>query len=305
MSLDRVRTQVLEPGFVAKVISNRRAQNITRILERAHFRSWQEKFLLGKKDKKISIVMYHSVAAGIEPFSVSPDSFGRQIRFIAENYEVVRLSDLNSLLRENHDESRKVVVTFDDAYSHLLGAAYSVLQKYAVPCTIFVPTRFIGGTNEWDLAGNGIATKRLMSADDLSRLVRDGLVDLGSHTVDHVSMRGLSRHEMEAQLVQSKRTLEDLIAKEVNSFAYPFGQLRNFSRESTEAVQKAGYSLAVTTRWGTVNRYENRFALRRIFFDESDSHEQLRQKLEGAYDWFAAKERLSHAAFLIGERFKR
>lgn len=268
-----------------------------------HFRSWQEKFLSGKASRKISIVMYHSVVPGVDPFSVSPEAFGRQIRFIVENYQVVRLSDLTSLLRENL-EPRRVVVTFDDAYSHLLGPAYSVLQKYSVPCTIFVPTKFIGGRNEWDLAGNGAVTKHLMSASDLAGLVREGLVDIGSHTVDHVSMRGLTRQEMEAQLIQSKQTLEDLLRKTVDAFAYPFGQLRNFSKESTEAVQKAGYKLAVTSRWGTMNRYENRFELRRIFFDESDSDVQLRQKLEGAYDWFAAKERLGHAAFLLGESFK-
>ncbi len=249
--------------------------------------------------------MYHSVSRDIDPFSVSPETFGRQIRFIAENYHVVRLSDLTSLLLKENLDSRKVVVTFDDAYSHLLGPAYSVLQKYSVPCTIFVPTRFIGGRNEWDLTGDGVAPKRLMSAGDLSSLAREGLVDIGSHTVDHVSMRGLNRQEMDAQLMQSKQTLEDLLAKPVDSFAYPFGQLRNFSKESTEAVQKAGYKIAVTTRWGTANRYENRFELRRIFFDESDSDEQLRQKLEGAYDWFAAKERLGHAAFLVREGFRR
>lgn len=286
------------------MISKRHAQNITRILERAHFSSLQEKFFFAKKYKKISIVMYHSVDPNVGPFSVSPETFGRQIRFIAENYQVARLSDLTSLLLQENHGSRKVVVTFDDAYSHLLGPAYSVLQKHSVPCTIFVPTRFIGGRNEWDLTVNGVTPKRLMSASDLSSLVREGLVDIGSHTVDHVNMRDLTRREMEVQLMQSKQTLEDLLAKNVDSFAYPFGQLRNFSKESTEAVQKAGYKLAVTTRWGTVNRYENRFELRRIFFDESDSDEQLRQKLEGAYDWFAAKERLSHAAFLVRESFK-
>lgn len=286
------------------MISKRHAQNITRILERAHFRSCQEKFLFGRAHKKISIVMYHSVSPDIDPFSVSPETFGRQIRFIVENYQVARLSDLTSLLIGENHESRKVVVTFDDAYSHLLGPAYSVLQKYSVPCTIFVPTRFIGGRNEWDLTGNGVVPKHLMSGNDLSSLVREGLVDIGSHTVDHVSMRGLTRQQMDGQLIQSKQTLEDLVAKNVDSFAYPFGQLRNFSKESTDAVQKAGYKLAVTSRWGTVNRYENRFELRRVFFDESDSDEQLRQKLEGAYDWFAAKERLSHAAFLVRESFK-
>jgi peptidoglycan/xylan/chitin deacetylase (PgdA/CDA1 family) len=286
------------------MISQRSAKTVTNILERMRFPPRWMMWSSGKVAKKISIVMYHSVAPAIDLFSVSAEAFARQMRFIVENYDVVRLADLSSLLIEEEEGPRKVVVTFDDAFSHLLETAYPVLKKYSIPCTMFVPTQFIGGRNEWDLRENISPAKSLMTASDLSLLVKEGLVDIGSHSVDHVSMGSLTRQEMEKQAIWSKRTLEDLLRRSVDLFAYPFGQLRDFSDESANVLQRAGYKLAVTSHWGTLNTYKDRFKLRRIFFDESDSTEEIRKKLEGQYDWFAAKERLNHIAFLLRNGFR-
>lgn len=247
-----------------------------------------------KISKKITIVMYHSVTPNPGPFAVTREAFLRQIQFIKECFSVVRLTDLNSLLLGEDDEERKLVITFDDAYSSFLDFAYPALKELFLPCTIFVPTRFIGGQNEWDPRGKHDKPKLLMTASEITQLVKEGFADIGSHSVDHISMRGLTPREMEFQAVQSRKTLEDLLQSEVTLFSYPYGQLRDFSNETLAAVRSAGYRLAVTSRWGTLNTYRDRLKLRRIFFDETDSNQDLRDKVEGKYDWFAAKERIGH-----------
>jgi peptidoglycan/xylan/chitin deacetylase (PgdA/CDA1 family) len=276
-----------------------RARTITRILEQTRIASHWMTWNLPKTAKKITIVMYHSVTPDPGPFTISPNAFLRQIQFIKEHYPVVRLTDLNSLLLDENDDKRKIVITFDDAYRHLLEFAYPKLKDLSLPCTIFVPTRFIGGRNEWDLRGKHAKPELLMTASELSQLVDEGLVDIGSHTVDHIRMRGLTPREMEFQAVQSKKGLEDLLQLSVDLFAYPYGQLRDFSEETHDVLRSAGYKLAVTTHWGTLNTYRDRMKLRRIFFDETDSTEDLRNKLEGKYDWFAAKERMGHLLFSL------
>lgn len=249
--------------------------------------------------KKITIVMYHSVSPEPGAYTVSPPAFLQQIKFIKENYPVVRLAEIDTLLLDSSDEKRRVVVTFDDGYVDFLEFAYPVLKQFAVPCTMSIPTRFIGGWNEWDLIQNRGTAKRLMSGSDLLKLAKEGLVDFGSHTVDHVSMRSLTRYEMDRQAVESKRDLERTAQCAVEIFAYPHGQLRDFSSLTTEVLTAAGYKMAVTTRWGTLNSHKDRMTLKRIFFDETDECDDLRAKIEGQYDWFAARERIRHFQFLL------
>jgi hypothetical protein len=44
-----------------------------------------------------------------------------------------------------------------------------------------------------------------------------------------------------------------------------------------------------------LNSYRERMTLRRICFEEEDEDRDLRAKIEGENDWFAAKERVGNA----------
>jgi peptidoglycan/xylan/chitin deacetylase (PgdA/CDA1 family) len=243
--------------------------------------------------------MYHSVSPAPGPYTVSPEAFFRQIKYIRENYPIVRLAEIGTLLLDRNDNKRRAVITFDDAYVNFLEFAYPVLKRFTVPCTIFVPTRYVGGSNEWDLKPNIDIAKRVMGKTDLLELAKEGLVDFGSHTVDHLSMRNLTRSEMEGQAVGSKRELERTFQSTIETFAYPYGQLRDFSNLTTEVLTAPGYKMAVTTRWGTLNSHKHRMKLKCISFEEADECDDLRGKIEGQYDWFAAKERIGHSLFIL------
>ena len=77
-------------------------------------------------------------------------------------------------------------------------------------------------------------------------------------------------------------------------FAYPYGQLGDFSLVSERVLMDAGYRVAVTTHWGTRNTWRNRMRLRRISFQETDTIDRVRAKIDGWYEWIAVKERLGH-----------
>src|SRR5579863_116403 len=243
--------------------------------------------------------MYHSVSPVPGPYTVSPAAFLRQIKYIRENYPIVRLAEIGTLLLDRNDNERRVVITFDDAYVNFLEFAYPVLKRFAVPCTIFVPTRYVGGSNYWDIRQNIDIAKRVMDRTNLVELAKEGLVHFGSHTVDHLSMRNLTRSQMEGQAVGSKVDLERTVQSTIDTFAYPYGQLRDFSSLTTEVLTAAGYKIAVTTRWGTLNSHKDRMKLKRISFDEADECDDLKAKIEGQYDWFAAKERIGHSLFTL------
>jgi peptidoglycan/xylan/chitin deacetylase (PgdA/CDA1 family) len=116
-------------------------------------------------------------------------------------------------------------------------------------------------------------------------------------------MRHLSPHEIRRQAVESKDQLEGLLGVRIGMFAYPYGQLDDVSKLTKRILYEAGYEIAVSTRWGTLQSSNELLELRRIFFNEEDNLEDLRAKVEGRYDWFALKERIGYMLRLAKGRF--
>jgi peptidoglycan/xylan/chitin deacetylase (PgdA/CDA1 family) len=241
--------------------------------------------LLGKK---ITILMYHSVNPSPDSYSVSPQAFRRHIELVKETYPVIALRDVPHYLREGHE--RVVVVTFDDAFQDFEEFAYPTLSALDIPATVFVPTGFLGKSNTWDSAFEGISRKDIMSAARLRALSDDPRIDLGSHTVDHLSMRQLSSQEMLQQAIASRGSLEDTVGRPVTMFSYPFGQRDDFSEATERVLREAGYTVAVTTCWGTRQAERQALRLRRIWLNEADDVRTVRAKIGGRYDWIGAKE---------------
>lgn len=235
-----------------------------------------------------TIVMYHAISPELDPYTVSPAAFRQQISVLAGEYRITRLRDLGTT-------RGSVVITFDDAFCNFVDHALPVLEEFNVPVTMFVPTAHLGGRNEWDAPYATCRERRIMDADRLLELHRNPLVDFGSHTVDHLRMTRLTSGEMRRQATESKATLEQLLQVRVESFAYPFGQLGDFSDETERVLRDAGYRLAVTTHWGTRNTERRALRLGRIFFMDSDSPATIRRKTNGWYDWKGLKSHVGHA----------
>lgn len=244
------------------------------------------------RKKKITIVSYHSISPISHRYAITPRTFDGQIAFIKQNYKVIKLNQIPEAFGNDEKGVRQLVVTFDDGFSNFFQFAYPILQKHSIPCTMFLPSGLIGQYNVWDSKRDFLPKIEIMNKQELLALKSGGLVDFGSHTIDHVSMRNLSRDEMKRQVVDSKKQLEDLFGFRIYMFAYPYGRLGNVSRLSRKILSESGYEIAVTARWGTLQSHQNILDLKRIFVDEEDDNEDIRAKIEGHYDWFAMKERI-------------
>lgn len=247
-------------------------------------------FGAGSATGRVVIVMYHSVNQTPDAYSVTPAVFRQHLEAIRDHYPVVALKDITSHLTGG--PTTKVVITFDDAFEDFLTEAYPILLEFGIPATLFVPTGFIGRSNLWDLHTTHVTPKNIMGVNALRKVCADGLVDLGSHTVDHVNMRGLCQSDMSFQAGASKKWLEDTFGKAINMFSYPYGQRDHVSALTRTVIADHGYEIAVTTCWGANTSLSRLLALRRIHFNQQDDRHTVLAKIEGRYDWIGLKERL-------------
>ncbi|MDE6435783.1 MAG: polysaccharide deacetylase family protein [Lachnospiraceae bacterium] len=94
--------------------------------------------------KNIAVLMYHRIIDSNYNFwklNVSPQTFEKHIKYISENYKVLKLEEEWSNIVEAGE--KYVVITFDDGYVDNYRFALPILEKYHVPATVFVSTDLI------------------------------------------------------------------------------------------------------------------------------------------------------------------
>ena len=88
----------------------------------------------------------------------------------------------------------------------------------------------------------------IMDWDDLRSLDQD-LITVGSHTLSHPILTTLSAEEMDLEIAESRRCLEQRLQRKVDFFCYPNGA---YDKRAYQLVQKT-YSAAVTTESGVID----------------------------------------------------
>ena len=143
---------------------------------------------------------------------------------------------------------KPILLTFDDGYRDFYTDAYPILKKYNVKATAYVITGFLNNRNS-------------MTTEEVQEIATDGLVEIGAHTVHHAWLKGIPLDKLQSEIVDGKRNLEELIGKQVVSFAYPYGV---FDIAAINAVHQAGFTSAVSTVPGIDQLQTQRYFLYRL-----------------------------------------
>lgn len=229
------------------------------------------------KKSEISVLMYHSIADSSWFFSVSPRAFERQMRYLKEYGNPVRLSDVADFVRGERDlPSYAVAVTFDDGYRDFYENALPILNKYHIPATLFV----MAGEPDHKELGNNFP---LLDWDGIRRIRAGGLIDIGSHAMTHKKLTRLVAGAAENEIRSSGVVLEEKIGAFPDFFAYPKG---SSNPEVKSLVRKSGYKGAVTAEQRLVLRNGDFYAIPRIQVDRSHSFFEFKARLTRVADWY-------------------
>jgi len=112
-------------------------------------------------------------------------------------------------------------------------------------------------------AGVDFSARTMMNGPEVVSLADAGM-EIGGHTVTHPILRTLTADQSRNEITECKSMLEDLIRREVVSFAYPNGRPgQDFSEDDVVRVREAGYQGAATTEWGCALPVSDNFRIPR------------------------------------------
>jgi peptidoglycan/xylan/chitin deacetylase (PgdA/CDA1 family) len=183
------------------------------------------------------VLMYHRVdRTGARPeegdFALPTALFRRQIEWLAaERRPVVPLSALAA----GDFADGSVLLTFDDGCDTDASVALPRLLEKGFPATFFVNPATVGQDGRLGWA-------------EIERLAASGM-RVGSHGLDHTLLDGLAAGEVERQLEDSRRVLEERLGTPIDALSLPGG---TGGRAAVETARRVGYRIVLGSRPGRV-----------------------------------------------------
>ena len=260
--------------------------NIVDRIEKKYFELYVD-----KTKYEVPVIMYHRVInnsedEGVHGTYIYENIFREHMQYLKDkNYTVITFRDLDKISWRNRFEKDKkyIILTFDDGYKDNYDLAFPILKEFGFKATIFL----MGSStyNEWDVKASGEKEFPLMSVDMIKEM-QDYGIEFGAHTFNHPKINTLSNDEIEHQIIDVKKPLEEKIGREIITFAYPYGILNDYAKEM---AKKAGYTFALATDSGSVCLSDDLYQIRRIAIFPNTNLFSFKRKVAGNYNFIKIK----------------
>ncbi|HLV97586.1 MAG TPA: polysaccharide deacetylase family protein [Ktedonobacterales bacterium] len=166
---------------------------------------------------KVPILMYHHVSA--KPtmnsldfgLTVTTPDFAAQMDYLAKNgYHPIKLIDIfDNLYYGTALPKQPIVISFDDGYEDNYTDAFPILVQHHFVAEINIITGMIGHS--------------YLTWNQIRQMAADG-IEIGSHTIHHISLASALPQTAEQELSESKATLQQQLNMPIQFFCYPSGE---------------------------------------------------------------------------------
>jgi peptidoglycan/xylan/chitin deacetylase (PgdA/CDA1 family) len=204
-----------------------------------------------------AIFTFHSIDDGGSVLSYRASELRAALEGLLE--DGVRVVPLAELLHADPAGGPRAALTFDDGLRSVHRWALPLLLELGLPALVYVVTDRVGRDNRWPGQDPAVPRFELMSWAELGELARAG-VSIGSHTQSHARLDRLADEELDAELLLSRRRIEDELGVPAAHFAFPCGVHDPRSVERAARV----YDTAVTTEMRFLQRAREPHRLPRI-----------------------------------------
>lgn len=190
---------------------------------------------------KVPILLYHHISDDFDSSNaisiISPRDFRLHMTAIKTQYTPISLRDYVDFVKCRDGSktipTNPIIITFDDGYSSNYEVAFPILKELEIPATIFVVTDTVGATKE-----SGKVNYSHFTWEQAKEMQDSGLIDIESHTNDHLKLGELDKDTLNYELRKSKYLIEKNLGKTCDMIAYPYG---SYSDIAIDASHKAGF----------------------------------------------------------------
>jgi len=240
--------------------------------------------------------MYHRVAdtgifdLSLDDWSITPIRLGNQFRWLSENADCVPLADVLQRCGSGNRTKPVVALTFDDGFACFRQEVLPLLERYRIPATLFVVTRYVGSVDPYPFDRWGQKNRsrtpsiawRPITWAEIDECLNSSLVSVGSHSHNHFNALDSSDEQLAEEAGISRELLMSHLGQNHASlYAYPYGSSRlgQVRTAYIEAVRNAGYRLAVTTDLGLARPATPPLQIPRVEVHAYDSPRILKAKV--------------------------
>ncbi len=228
--------------------------------------------LTRQEQDRCVVLYYHGVTNG------QADRFAQQMSWLKSNYSVLALREL----LERNWTGRSVCITFDDGLDNVRQNALPIIQDLNVPATLFVVPGNLGRKLSWAIDNRHPDRQEILSTMQQLKGYPADLVEIGSHTMTHPRLPSLTGSALAGELMESKKSLEEGLGREVVSLSVPFGL---YNQQTLDAAREAGYKMVVTCDPSVLRREDSMFPIGRFKVTPDDWELEYRLKAGGNHRW--------------------
>ena len=206
---------------------------------------------------RLPILMYHRLTVRPEdhPYSLVTGRFRSQLKILrALGYRSVSPLEIARAAQGGPPLPRpSVAITFDDGYRDTLSLALPILREFGFTAVCYLVADRVGKASDWT------DPAPLMDWSEARAWLDEGM-EIGSHSLTHRDLTGVSAADLRFEVEGSQARLEDRLGLPVPTFAYPFNR---FGRRELDVVAAAGYEAACAGS----DIHDSIFALTRVRAD--------------------------------------
>ena len=197
--------------------------------------------------------MYHRFEENKYPSTnIKINDFLKQLKMIKkEKIDFINPKNFMSDL-ENKKETRKLLLTIDDAFLSFYENAWPILKKNKIPFILFVSTREIGNYG-------------YMTWKQIKEISKYSFVEIGNHSHSHEYLIDEKLSTIKKDLLTSKNLFKSKLKKDTIFFSYPFGE---YSLQFKNLVKELGFKFAFGQHSGAIGKYEDHYELPRFPINE-------------------------------------
>jgi peptidoglycan/xylan/chitin deacetylase (PgdA/CDA1 family) len=158
-----------------------------------------------------------------------------------------------------------VCLTFDDAFFDFYQSVFPLLKKYSVRAMLAVSVKYIVDDTIAPAADRlsipheesqreGVYQNSVpyCTWKELKEMAESGLVSIASHSYSHCVISNDGSVDLDLELVQSKRILEEKLGVDVLTFVYPYGKFDPALLPMVQGTYTYAMRIgnAINTSWG-------------------------------------------------------